>query len=39
MSVEINDVREIGEFKTTSFSGYKKSDVNKELLKSITEFK
>tara|TARA_X000000368_G_C23013188_1_gene704498 strand:- start:491 stop:1537 length:1047 start_codon:yes stop_codon:yes gene_type:complete len=39
MSVEINDVREIGEFKTTSFSGYKKSDVNKELLKSITEGK
>lgn len=39
MSCEINDVREQKDFKQTSFSGYKKTDVCKELLSSFLNSK
>ena len=36
---EINDKRETKEFKSISFSGYKKSQVRKELLKNLNDGK
>ena len=35
----INDVRDISEFKTTSFSGYKRTDVKKEMFQSLYKSK
>jgi len=35
MDAEINDMRLIAEFKGTTFSKYKKSDVRSELIKCI----
>ena len=39
MSIDINDVRTIKQFKNGTFSNYKKSDVKKELVKSIYNHK
>ena len=39
MSVDINDVRTIKQFKNATFSNYKKSDVKKELIQSIYNHK
>ena len=35
MNVEIKDYRKITEFKNITFSGYKKTEARKELLKAI----
>ena len=35
----INDIRSYTEFKTISFSGYKKTDVKKEFVKSLYKSK
>ena len=35
--MEINDVRTQANFKTESFSGYKKSEVKKELLENLDQ--
>ena len=39
MSVDINDVRTIKQFKNATFSNYKKSDVKKALITSIYNHK
>ena len=39
MDIEINDVRSEKELKVVSFSGYKKTDVVKQLYESLTTSK